>query len=420
MSATSPSVPVAVVTLSRYGVRRNLVSTVVGNVVFSGSQFLITIALARLGGISDLGQYALGLAWCTPIFAFTGLQMRAVQATDCRGRFQFADYLRVRLAGTAFAIIAILAVSVLASWSRGILIVVLAVACTKAADSLSDLLYGLLQLHERLDLIARGMSVRASVGVLALVIAVGLTHNVVIGLFSLALGWLIVLFTYEWPMTLRVGAVNRCDLVRFRFTGSSGRLTLLCLPLALVALVLNSAFSIPRVMLEHTAGEQSLGLFSAVATISAGIGLLYSAVGQTALPRLAKTFMSDRQRFDTAVLRMMLFSIALGCLVVLGAWLWGAKLVGLFYGHQAQTTSGLVAGLVTVGVLSNTASLLGAGLTASQRFWSQFSVSCFTLVVTAAACNWLIPAMGATGAMYATLAGATVQVVAYGFVCRRA
>jgi len=60
------------------GVRRNLVSTVAGNIVFSASQFLITVVLARMGNISMVGQYALGLACSVPIFAFTGLQMRAV------------------------------------------------------------------------------------------------------------------------------------------------------------------------------------------------------------------------------------------------------------------------------------------------------------------------------------------------------
>ncbi|MGD0155614.1 MAG: lipopolysaccharide biosynthesis protein [Terracidiphilus sp.] len=401
------------------GVRRNLASTLAGNIVFSGSQFLITVVLARLSNIAIVGQYALGLALCTPVFAFTGLQMRAVEATDCTGRFRFADYLNVRLAGSACAMGVILFMAVFASWSRGTLMVVLAVACTKAVDSLSDLLYGLLQLHERLDLVAQGMCARAFAGLLALLSAMSLTHSVVIALLALSMAWLIVLFTFEWPMVLRVESAKRSELWRLGSIKACSRLILLCVPLALVLLVLNSATSLPRVILEHSAGERTLGVFSAVAAISAGIGLLYTAVGQTALPRLAKMFMSDRKSFDAAILQMMLFSFALGAPLVVAAWFWGVTAVNMTYGRLAQVSSGLVAGLVAVGVFSNTSSLLGAGMTASRRFWPQLGVACLVLAVTAAGCRWLIPSMGAMGAMYACLAGAVIQTVAYAFLCGR-
>ncbi len=420
MSVTSPSVLAPLWARSnKSGVSRNLVSTLAGNIVFSGSQFLITIALARVGNIAMVGQYALGLAWCTPIFAFTGLQMRAVQATDCTGRFRFADYLSVRLVGSACAMGAILFMALFASWSRSTLMVVLAVACAKAVDSVSDLLYGLLQLHERLDLVAQGMCVRALAGLLALISAMSLTHSAVIALLALSVAWFIVLITFEWPMVLRVESANRNDLLRLGSIRACSRLILLCVPLALVLLVLNSATSLPRVMLEQSAGEKALGVFSAVAAISAGIGLLYTAVGQTALPRLAKMFVSDRKGFDTVLFRMMLFSFALGAPVVAAAWIWGVGAVTMTYGHQAQVTPGLVAGLVAVGVFANTSSLLGAGMTASRRFWSQLGVASLVLAVTAAGCFWLIPSLGAMGAMYACLAGAVIQTVAYAFLCGR-
>jgi hypothetical protein len=57
-------------------VRRNIASTLVGSLVFSGSQWLITVAIARMGNMEMVGQYALGLAACLPIFSFTGLSLR--------------------------------------------------------------------------------------------------------------------------------------------------------------------------------------------------------------------------------------------------------------------------------------------------------------------------------------------------------
>jgi O-antigen/teichoic acid export membrane protein len=91
----------------------------------------------------------------------------------------------------------------------------------------------------------------------------------------------------------------------------------------------------------------------------------------------------------------------------------------MVYGHQSAVTAELVTGLVAVGIFANTSSLLGAGLTASRRFWSQLVAAVLIMAITAVAGAWLIPGWGARGAMYAGLAGACFQMVAYGYLSRR-
>jgi O-antigen/teichoic acid export membrane protein len=398
-------------------VRRNIASTLAGNLVFSGSQWLITVLIARLGNMAMVGQYALGLAVCVPIFAFTGLQMRAVQATDCTGVYRFSDYLTVRVAGTVFALVAVAAVTCLMPWRRDTVLVVLAVACAKAVDSFSDVLYGLFQLRDRLDLIARGMSIRAVSGLIALTLSMVVFHSAAAAVTALAALWLAVLLIYERPIALRMDGGRRSAPGLRAVVATCKRLAVLCLPLALVLLLLSASTSLPRVILERHAGEQSLGVFSAVAAMSGAIGLLYSALGQTALPRLARMFASNRQQFRTTIARMMIFSAAVGLAMLAGAWCWGVRAVTMVYGRQGGVTAELVTGLVAVGVLSNTSSLLGAGLTASRRFWSQLVAALVILLVTAAVGAWLIPGWGARGAMYAGLAGACFQIVAYGYLC---
>jgi O-antigen/teichoic acid export membrane protein len=417
MTPTTTIEYTASLSLSEPTVRRNIASTLAGNLVFSGSQWLITVAIARLGSMAMVGQYALGQAVCVPIFAFTGLQMRAVQATDCGGAYRFTDYLAVRLAGTACALIAVAALTSLMPWRRTTVLVVLAVACARAVDSFSDVLYGLFQLRDRLDLIARAMSVRAVAGLMALALGMAVFHNAAAAVAALALVWLAALLTYERPIAVRMQGEWPATPVRAVAVVACRRLVGLCLPLAFVLLLLGAVVSLPRVMLERHAGEQSLGVFSAVAAMSGAIGLLYAALGQTALPRLARMFASDRRRFRNTMGRMMLFAGVVGMALLAGAWCWGVRLVALVYGRQSAVTAELVTGLVAVGVLGNTSSLLGAGLTASRRLWSQLVAALMILAVTAAASAWLIPAWGARGAMYAGLAGACFQIAAYGYLC---
>lgn len=407
----------ASLSLGEAAVRRNIVSTLAGNLVFSGTQWLITVVIVRLGSMAMVGQYALGLAVCVPIFAFTGLQMRAVQATDCTGAYRFQDYLSVRFAGTACALVAVMAVVSLMPWPRDTVMVVLVVAGAKAVESFSDVLYGLFQLRDRLDLIARAMAVRGVAGLVALAISLAVFRSATAAVAALVAAWLAVLLLYERPIALEMEG-GRCAAPR-RGPGAAtcSRLAVVCLPLAFVLLLLSASASLPRLMLERHAGEEGLGVFSSVATMSGAIGLAYSALGQTALPRLARMFASDREQFRAAMGRMMLLAAVAGLAMLAGAWCWGVRLIAAVYGRHDVVTAELVTGLVAVGVLSNTSSLVGAGLTASGRFWSQVVAASMILLITAAASAWLIPKWGARGAMYAALGGACFQIAAYGYVC---
>lgn len=397
-------------------VRRNIASTLAGNIVFSGSQWLITVAIARMGNMEMVGQYALGLAVCVPIFSFTGLALRPVQATDCTGTYRYKDYLTVRLVSTACAIAAILVVALLSPWRRETVLVVLVVACSRAVDSFSDVQYGLFQLHDRLDLIAWAMSIRAVGGLAALALAMAIFHSTAAAMTALTGVWLAAALIYERPIASRMEGVRSAAPLKPAAVATYGRLVVLCLPLAFVLLVLSASTSLPRLMLERHGGEQTLGVFSAVAVMSGAMGLLYSALGQTALPRLARMFATDRKQFHAAMSRMMLFSAVVGVAMLAGAWFWGVRLVTMVYGHQSAVTAELVTGLVAVGILSNTSSLLGAGLTAARRYWSQLVASVMILLITAAVGAWLIPGWGARGAMYAGLAGVCFQIIALGYL----
>jgi len=417
MTAAFVEDPTASLSLNEATVRRNIASTLAGNLVFSGSQWLITVLIARMGNMAMVGQYALGLAICVPIFSFTGLALRAVQATDCTGVYRFKDYLTVRLVSTAFAIAAVLAVTLLMPWRRETVLVVLAVACSKAVDSYSDIQYGLFQLHDRLDLIAWAMSIRAVSGLAALALGMVVFHSVAVAMTALTVIWLAAALVYERPVASRMESARSTEPHRHLSALSiCRRLVVLSLPLAFVLLVFSASTSLPRLMLERQGGEQALGVFSAVAVMSAAIGLLYSALGQTALPRLARMFATDRKQFHAAMNRMMLFSAAVGAAMLIASWFWGVRMVTMVYGHQSAVTAELVTGLVGIGILGNTSSLLGAGLTASGRYWSQLVVAVMILLITAAVGAWLIPGWGARGAMYAGLAGVCFQMIAYGYL----
>src|SRR2546429_8143700 len=87
--------------------RANFSYAVVGNVTYASCQWGILVALAKLGTVEMVGQYAYALAITTPVFLFANLQLNALQLTDDASSYTFSDYLSIRLFTCVVALVVI-------------------------------------------------------------------------------------------------------------------------------------------------------------------------------------------------------------------------------------------------------------------------------------------------------------------------
>ena len=81
---TNPEQPAVTTVAAVPTLRNNFVWTFAGNVLYGACQWAILSVIAKLGNTSIVGEYTLGLAVSAPVFMFSNLQLRSVQATDVR------------------------------------------------------------------------------------------------------------------------------------------------------------------------------------------------------------------------------------------------------------------------------------------------------------------------------------------------
>src|SRR6266566_269783 len=133
---------------------RNLSWVGVGNVVRGGCQWGMIAALAKLGTVEMVGQYALGLAVTAPLMLLAGLQLNAVQITDAAGEFSFSDYLSLRSLATVAALLVTTGIVVTSNFRVETAIVILLFALAKAVDSVADVFLSAWQQREEMSLVA--------------------------------------------------------------------------------------------------------------------------------------------------------------------------------------------------------------------------------------------------------------------------
>lgn len=392
--------------------RLNFSWTIVGNVVYGGTQWGILVLLARLGDPEAVGQFSLGLAIAAPIMLFASLSLRAVQATDARIQFQFRDYAALRMLMTVMAVCVIFGVS--GAFYRGeTALTIAAFALSKGIESLSDITYGLWQHQERMDLIAKSLMLRGGLALIAAAVCFAMFHTVWITVCGVATAWAVVLVVFDLRHAISVAANLRQSVVPRFSRPLMKQMVWLSLPLGIVTMMVSVSSNIPRYLISQMRGVRELGIFSALGYILLAGGLIVNALGQSATPRLALYSSQGKSReFWSLANRLILVGISLGISGVLAALVVGRQLVTILYGREYAQNTGLFLWLMIAAAFSYTSSFAGYSLTAARHFRVQMPFFSFITILTFAACFAMVRAEGATGAAKALAAVGLVQTVA--------
>jgi O-antigen/teichoic acid export membrane protein len=413
--------------------RRNFSWTMIGNLVYAGSQWGILVVLTKLGSPEMTGQFTLGLAVTAPVFMLTNLQLRQIQATDAKLLHPFNDYLGLRLLCTQFALTAVTAIALCSGYRWQTMAVVLLVGLAKGLESISDMCYGLFQQHERMDRIAISLMLRGPLALLCLGLGIRIGGSAIAGVLGMVLAWSAVLVGYDLKRSAQLltssslrtdrPSQDRLGTVLAQLKPNWNRsklwpLVQLALPLGLVMMLFSLSANLPNYFIVANLGqnaEAELGIFNAIAYLMVAGNIIVGALGDSASPRLAKYYAcGDRAAYSLLLARLMGIGAVLGAGVLAIAIIGGGPLLSLLYSPAYGQRQTLFIWLMAGSGIQYVASFLGYGITAARYFKVQIPISLTSMVCLAAACLWLIPAQGLMGAAIALIVAAVVKLLISG------
>jgi O-antigen/teichoic acid export membrane protein len=224
---------------------------------------------------------------------------------------------------------------------------------------------------------------------------------------AMAFYWFVWLATYERKGARNLlASVSPQEVLRAEWDlVKCWRLVVLSLPLGVVMLLVSLNANIPRYFVEHYSGESALGYFAAMAYAFVAGNTVMAAMGQSAMPRLARYFDSDRSAFARLLKKMVLLGAVLGILGIGIALLFGPTFLRLVYRADYAQYATVFTWLMAAAAVAYVSSMLGYGMAAARVFRPQVPLFLAATAVTAVACRLLIPRLGLTGSAYAVLVG---------------
>ena len=375
----------------------------VGNTVYAAALWGIIVVLARLAGPEEVGKFNLALAITAPVFILFNLQLRALQATDATGAFDFSVYFSLRAVGALASLLLCLGIAAVLNVPGDTRIVIIALAFMRVFQALEDVVHGLFQQREEMYRIAIARVVKGLAYLAAVATALSLTDSLENAAWSYAavalIGW--VLLDMRWA--------RRVVDVRWRWRSQeSMRLFLTALPLGIGMMLVTLNANIAIYFLSAMHGDAAAGIYSAINYVGVAGATVVGALAQASGPRLARLYArGNHGAFRGLLLRLVGLGLVLGAAAAAVALLLGEEVLALLYGQEYAAHAALFALLMVAHGVTWGSRFTGLALTAKRNLRVMVPINVFTVAVNVALCWFLIPDHQMAGAAYA-FAGASL------------
>ncbi len=417
----SPAVIAPIITSGGgLSLKSNFIWTFFSNVIYAGCQWLMLIALAKLGTPETVGAFALGLAVTGPILMFTNMQLRGVQVTDAKREYEFGDYLGLRLISIVLSLVVFGIIVLVSNYSPTTAIVVFIIGITKLFDSLSDIIYGLLQQREKMDRIAISRMLQGTLQLSVLSLILWLTHNLIFAVLGMAIISGFITLIYDIPNAIHILKMETNNSDSIRRSGiqllhpnwckkNLFKLIKICFPLGLVMLAVSLNVNTPQYFIENKLGVYELGVFAALMSLTMIDTQVISALGQVASSRLSQYFANGEiKSFQVLMLQLVAIGAFIGGLVMLISLYFGKKIITSFFGVEYARYFTTFIWLMIGSWIANVTMILGYGITSARRFNVQLTIAVVVLLVTVILCYALIKPMGVLGVAIGSTVGMAV------------
>jgi len=355
-------------------IRKNIFSSLIGNLVYAIGQYLILILFIKFFTKAEVGEYLFALAFVTPINLGFDLQLRTLYVTESNSQVLFPDYYFFRLVTNGISIL--ITLSAILIYKSNYFLIVLVVAGIKALETHIELLYGVYQTKYKMDFVAKSKIIRTICSITAIGITVFLTNNLIYALWSYFIVWWVLLIFYERKNVVKLGFLKRDD---FKIKINKENIKYLVIntsPLIFAILIDKYYANFPRLAIEKFLGLDELAIFGSLLYFKALAGQVISAIGQATAPNLSSFFKKGMlAQFKKMTVKLIFSGFLVGLIGVVLVYFFGDWLLKIVYSAEFANYKNVLILILIGASISFSYIFIGTALTCMRKQWIKLPIS---------------------------------------------
>lgn len=306
----------------KQNLNRGMLWNAVGNLIYLGCQWLVTIFVTNLGAdFTDAGILSIAMSVSATFQTIALFGIRNFQVSDINGKYTDTAYVAFRIITCAVALLGCIVFSLISGYLGATLLSIIFFMFFRLAENFSDVLHGILQKNNRLDLVGKAFAIKGIALIASFLAAYTLSGSLSLGILAMALVSIATTVAYDLLNTRKLSRFRAYDSLKNCIALSKETLPL-CVYLFLSAAIV----TIPKLILEKELGGEILGAY---ASIFAPAILIQAAMGYIYNP-FAQIFADYKERREVRAFSLLGVKIAGAIAVLTALMLLASSLFGEF------------------------------------------------------------------------------------------
>ena len=374
--------------------RKNFIWNILGTGFNAFTSLFFMIAVTRINGVDNAGIFTIAFSTACIIYIIGVYAGRIYQVTELDKTITDKEYILNRIITTITMIFLVIIFSLIKKYDAFKTTIFILLTTYKALEAFSDVIYGILQKKDKLDIVGKSLFSKSLISVILFVVVDVITKNMIISVISIILTNTLILILYDIKnsreyIDLKTKVKKESILKIFK----AGFFTF---AIAFLGMYILNA---PKYAIDNYLENNYQTIFGIIVMSATVIGLVAQFLIHPYLNQIVSLYENkDLKSLNKLILKLIFAILGVGIISSLLAYFLGPQVLGLIYGidlapYRLELLTIIIAStLYTIGVIYSSV------LTTVRETLSQFIIyiiiSIFAFII-ANACTKIAQINGA-------------------------
>ena len=389
--------------------KKNFIWNTLGTGFNAFNSLFFMIIATRVNGVDDAGVFTIAFSTACILYAIGLYAGRVYQVTELNKNITDKDFIINRLITCFSMIIFLILFCVVRNYDIEKSIIFLLLTIYKALEPFSDVVYGVLQKNDKLDIVGKSLFGKSLISIILFLVIDILTKNMIISIISMIIACILIIIFYDFRKTysyidlkIKIDWHNVLNILKKGF---------FVFAISFLGMYVVNA---PKYSIDSFLTNDYQTIFGIIVMPATIMSLIAQFLIHPYLNKILEFYKTKNLKgLEKVLLKIIGIIILFGIIATILGYVIGTQVLGLIYGLDLSMYNVSLAIIIISATLYTIGTVCSSILTTVRETFSQFiiylGVSIFAFVISAILTKFL----GINGSIIAYFFIMTSQCLAY-------
>lgn len=389
--------------------RKNFIWNTLGTGFNAFNSLFFMIIATRVNGVSQAGIFSIAFSTACILFAVGIYAGRIYQVTELDKNISDKDFIINRIITSLSMIVLLIIFCIFKGYEKEKFLIFLLLTIYKALEAFSDVIYGVLQKNNKLEIAGKSLFAKSIFSVIIFTVLNILTHNMIISIVAMILLCIGIICFYDFrkayryiDLKIKVNSKNVLKIFKAGF---------FVFAISFLGMYVVNA---PKYSIDTYLESDIQTIFGIIVMPATIVSLVAQFLIHPYLNNILELYKKrDLVNFKKLVFKLISMIFAFGVISTLFLYLFGTQILGIIYGLDLSMYKVQLAIIIIASTLYTIGTVYSSILTTVRETFSQFIIYIGVAIGAYIISNLMTSKLGLNGSIISYFCIMIVQSLAY-------